>query len=74
MYNDYIPPIYAAMYWYKHRHPRKPYRFILGRKKPYCHRHKWRIKRMKTNKRCTKLIDWQYVISHYYAANKIGYR
>jgi hypothetical protein len=38
------------------------------------HRHKWRIKRMKTNKRCKRLVDWESVVNHYFIVNKIGYR
>jgi len=37
------------------------------------HRHKFRIKRMQTNKRNKRLVDWQHVVSYYYAVNKIGF-
>lgn len=38
------------------------------------HRHRWRIKRMISNKRNKRLVNWQYVVNQHYAINKIGYR
>jgi hypothetical protein len=38
------------------------------------HRHKWKIKRWQTNKRNKRLVNWQYVIAHFYAVNKIGFK
>jgi hypothetical protein len=67
-----------ADYWLermiKNKNRHKAYRYESSVANGEQTRHKWRIKRMQTNKRNKRLVDWQHVVSFYYAVNKIGYR
>lgn len=51
---------------------------IIARKfcrKHWKHRHQWRIKRMRSNKRLkNNWVDYDFVIGWFMARNKIGFR